>query len=80
MLITKEFFEATNAAVTDLMRLQMSASEVREQWMTEPKYLKPSLNSTNPVPSTTKRDVPAAANAQRGGGKYIATVLDAVAP
>jgi hypothetical protein len=81
-LITKEFFKKKlrNAAVADLMRFQTPASEVREQWMIEPEYLKLSLNTTNPVPSTRKRDVSAAAYAWRGGGKYIASVLDAVAP
>jgi hypothetical protein len=51
-LSQKRFFKAPNAAVADLKRLITSASEVREQWMIEPKYLKLSLNSTNPVPST----------------------------
>jgi hypothetical protein len=62
-LSPKGFFKAPNVAVAYLMHLLTTASEVREQTMIEHKYLKLSLNSTNPVPSTRKRDVSAAAYA-----------------
>ena len=38
-LLVKMFLSAPKAAVADLMRLSTSASEVRELWMIEPRYL-----------------------------------------
>ena len=48
-LLMKMFLSAPKAAVADLMRLSTSASEVREQWVIEPRYLNSCAKSTEPA-------------------------------
>ncbi len=84
-LLVKMFLSAPKAAVADLMRLSTSASEVRELWVIEPRYLNSCVKSikpaTDPLTSRTlKREVSATEYSTHGEGEYIASVLDKTLP